>query len=120
MKKFFAMVKETTGRDNTSKEKRLTWMMFSVVFLFVAANSMSNLSNICLSLGHISLETFAILRPIVSFSLTVNSSVNIFFYLYFNTTFRNNFFSIFPSNKPKNKKEQGDLTEMTKMTKLTS
>ena len=95
MKKFFNMVKETTGKDNASKEKRLTMMMFSVVVLFLISNSMAHLCFILYSEMVISTTTDTILRPVYTFLQVMNSSVNIFFYTYFNTTFRQNLISLF-------------------------
>ena len=55
MRKFFAMVKETTGKDNASKERMLTMMMFSVVLLFLISNTMHHVSIILLQEKDLSL-----------------------------------------------------------------
>ena len=129
MRKFFAMVKETTGIDNASKERRLTMMMFSVVGLFLISNTMVHLSTILYSEYVISFDTHNILRPFYTLFQVMNSSVNIFFYVYFNTTFRQNLISLFdcvrlPSFKTK-PKTQGEpislnLISKTKVTDLST
>ena len=95
MQKFFAMVKEATGKDNASKERRLTMMMFSVVAIFLISNTMVHLSTILYSEYVISFDTHNILRPFYTLFQVMNLSVNIFFYMYFNTTFRQNLISLF-------------------------
>ena len=95
MRKFFAMVKETTGKDNASKERKLTMMMFSVVALFLISNTMRHVCAILLQENVISFNTDNILRPIYTFLQVLNSSVNIFFYTYFNTIFCQNLISLF-------------------------
>ena len=129
MKKFFAMVKETTGKDNASKERRLTMMMFSVVILFLISNTMRHL---CIILFKekvtnldttIILRTNSILRPFYTFFQVMNSSVNIFFYAYFNQVFRQNLIALFdcvrlPCFKKKTE-TQGELTHLTMATKVT-
>ena len=129
MKKFFAMVKETTGIDKASKERKLTMMMFSVVVLFLISNSMVHVSYILHSENVISFDTDTILRPIYTFFQEINSSVNIFFYAYFNTLFRQNLISLFncvrlPCFKAK-PKTQGqpihlNLISKTKVTDLST
>ena len=95
MRKFFAMVKETTGKDNASMERRLTMMMFSVVALFLISNTMRHVCIILLQEEVTNLNTTIILRPFYSFLQVINSSVNIFFYAYFNSIFRQNLISLF-------------------------
>ena len=129
MRKFFAMVKETTGIDNASKERRLTMMMFSVVALFLISNTMVHVSTILYSEYVISFDTHTILFPFYTFFQVMNSSVNIFFYVYFNTTFRQNLISLFdcvrlPCFKTK-PKTQGqpislNLISKTKVTDLST
>ena len=94
------MRKEMTGVDNRSRERKLTWMMFCVVILFILSN-MHFLSHILLGTNCISEKTFSILRPIYSLLYVINSSANLFIYLYFNNKFRNHFIAIF-SCTPKN------------------
>ena len=129
MRKFFAMVKETTGKDNSSKERRLTMMMFSVVLLFLISNSMVHLSQILYSEYVISFDTHTILRPFYTFFQVLNSSVNIFLYAYFNSIFRQNLISLFdcvrlPCFKAKTKTQgqpiQLNLISKTKLTSLTT
>ena len=98
LKKFSLMVKEMTGVENSSRERKLTWMMFCVVILFIFSN-ISLLNVIFLSTNCISDKTFAILRPISVFLYVVNSSANLFIYLYFNKKFRDTFISIFSCTK---------------------
>ena len=87
-----------TGVDTRSRERKLTWMMFCVVILFIFSN-ISLLNVIFLSTNCISDKTFAILRPISVFLYVVNSSANLFIYLYFNKKFRDTFISIFSCTK---------------------
>ena len=87
------MVKETTGINNT-KERKMTMMMFGVVFLFIVANTYNIFLPILYFLDVIE-DTIHIFHPIYSFAWVVNSSANLFLYLYFNKTFRDNFISIF-------------------------
>ena len=92
------MVKETTG-INTTKERKLTMMMFSVVLLYIVANTYSIVGHILFFL-HVSTETLLyIFHPIYSFAWVVNSSANLFFYLYFNKMFSDNFIAIFSCTK---------------------
>ena len=95
MQKFFAMVKETTGKDNSSKERRLTMMMFSVVVLFLISNTMCHVCIILSRKEVISFDTDTLLLPVYTFLQVINSSVNIFFYAYFNSIFRENLISLF-------------------------
>ena len=90
-----------TGVDNRSRERKLTWMMFCVVILFILSNT-HFLSHILLGTNCISEKTFYILRPIYSLLYVINSSVNLFIYLYFNNKFRDHFIAIFSCTK-KNK-----------------
>ena len=87
MKNFYAMVKTTTGKDNKSKEKKLTWMLFSVVAIFLVANTTYYIAILLHQKKIISLETLSLLRPIYSFLMTMNSSLNLFLYLLFNSVF---------------------------------
>ena len=118
MRKHFSVVKTLTGRDkNTKKEQRLNMMMFSVVILFLISYSIDitvavlwyndwgteklrdeNRSLSVYSSGASRLLFFGTTLPknttriLISFNtvlLTLNSSVNIFFYSYFNENFRN-------------------------------
>ena len=95
-----SMRKEMTGVDNRSRERKLTWMMFCVVILFILSNT-HFLSHILLGTNCISEKTFSILRPIYSLLYVINSSANLLIYLYFNNKFRNHFIAIF-SCTPKN------------------
>ena len=97
MKRFSTMVKETTG-INSTKERKLTMMMFCVVLLYIVANTYSIVGHILYFL-HVSIETGYIFRPIHSLLWVVNSSANLFIYLYFNKTFRDSFIAIFSCNK---------------------
>ena len=129
MRKFFAMVKETTGKDNASKERRLTMMMFSVVALFLISNTMRHLCAILFQEKAVSLDTATILRPFYTFLQVINSSVNILFYTYFNTIFRQNLITLFDcvrflcfKTKPKTQREaiSLNLISNTKMTDLST
>ena len=127
MRKFFAMVKETTGKDDASKERRLTMMMFSVVLLFLISNTMHH---VCIILLQEKVTTFhmdTILRPFYKFFQVINSSVNIFFYTYFNKIFRQNLIALFDcirvpcfKTEPKTQEQQIPLTLIpnTKVTDL--
>ena len=95
------MRKEMTGVDKRSRERKLTWMMFCVVILFILSNT-HFLSHILLGTHCISEKTFFILRPIYSLLYVINSSANLFIYLYFNDKFRGHFIAIFSCTK-KNK-----------------
>ena len=97
MKKFSTMVKETTG-INSTKEQKMTMMMFGVVLLFIVANTFNIVIPILDFLDIIE-DTLYIFRPIYSFAWVVNSSANLFLYLYFNKMFRDNFISIFSCSK---------------------
>ena len=89
------MVKETTGIRST-KEQKLTKMMFSVVLFYIVANTYTLVGAL---LYLLSIEMSHIFRPIYSFFFIINSSANLFLYLYFNKTFSDNFFAIFSCNK---------------------
>ena len=73
-------------------------MMFCVVILFILSNT-HFLSHILLGTNFISEKTFFILRPIYSLLYVVNSSANLFIYLYFNDKFRGHFIAIFSCTK---------------------
>ena len=90
-----------TGDDKRSRERKLTWMMFCVVILFILSNT-HFLSHILLGTNCISENTFHILRPIYSL-FVVNSSANLFIYLYFNKKFRDHFIAIFSCTPTNNK-----------------
>ena len=87
-----------TGVDKRSRERKLTWMMFCVVILFILSNT-HFLSHILLGTNSISEKTFFILRPIYSLLYVINSSANLFIYLYFNNKFRRHFIEIFSWNR---------------------
>ena len=84
--------------DKRSRERKLTLMMFCVVILFILSNT-HFLSHILLGTNCISEKTFFILRPIYSLLYVVNSSANLFIYLYFNNKFRGHFIAIFSCTK---------------------
>ena len=101
------MRKEMTGVGERSRERKLTWMMFCVVILFILSNT-HFLSHILLGTNCISEKTFSILRPIYSLLFVVNSSANLFIYLYFNNKFCARFITIFsctPKNQNTNNKD---------------
>ena len=125
MRKFFAMVTETTGKDNASKERMLTMMMFSVVLLFLISNTMHHVSIILFQEKVTNFHMDTILRPFYKFFLVINSSVNIFFYTYFNKIFRQNLIALFDcirvpcfKTEPKTHEQQIPLTLIPK-TKVT-
>ena len=91
--------------DKRSRERKLTLMMFCVVILFILSNT-HFLSHILLGTNCISEKTFSILRPIYSLLYVINSSANLFIYLYFNNKFRDHFIAIFSCTK----KNQNVLT----------
>ena len=72
--------------------------MFCVVILFILSNT-HFLSHILLGTNCISEKTFSILRPIYSLLYVINSSVNLFIYIYFNNKFRGHFIAIFSCTK---------------------
>jgi hypothetical protein len=92
------MRKEMTGVGERSRERKLTWMMFCVVILFILSNT-HFLSHILLGTNCISEKTFFILRPIYSLLYVINSSVNLFIYIYYNDKFRGHFIAIFSCTK---------------------
>ena len=92
------MRKEMSGVDKRTRERKLTWMMFCVVILFILSNT-HFLSHILLGTNCISEKTFYILRPIYSLLYVINSSANLFIYLYFNNKFRDHFIAIFCCTK---------------------
>ena len=119
MNRYSLMVKETLGRDESSVERRLTMMMFSVVLFFIGTNTIYQASKIMYWNHIIGTKTMMILRPIHTLLLTINSSVNIFFYLYFNKKFRRNFFKMFGYERPKKDFERNLSNEPgTRMTLL--
>ena len=91
------MVKETTGIHST-KERKMTMMMFGVVLLFIVSNTFNIVFPIMDFLDIIE-DSLYIFHPIYSFAWVVNSSANLFLYLYFNKMFRDNFISIFSCSK---------------------
>ena len=101
MRKHFSDVKTLTGRDQTEKERRLNMMMFSVVILFIISYSFDNTYFVLWYHFGTTLPK-STTRILISFSavlLTLNSSVNIFFYSYFNKNFRKNLGKILSSKK---------------------
>ena len=87
-----------TGVDNGSRERKLTRTMFCVVILSILYSTYF-LIRILLATNCISEKTFFILRPIYSLLFVINSSANLFIYLYFNNKFRHNFVKKFSCNK---------------------
>ena len=87
-----------TGVDNGSRERKLTRTMFCVVILSILYSTYF-LIRILLATNCIGEKTFFILRPIYSLLFVINSSANLFIYLYFNNKFRDNFVTIFSCNK---------------------
>ena len=87
-----------TGVDNGSRERKLTRTMFCVVILSILYSTYF-LIRILLATNCIGEKTFFILRPIYSLLFVINSSANLFIYLYFNKKFRDNFVTIFSCNK---------------------
>ena len=96
------MKKEMTGVEKGSRERNLTWTMFCVVILFILSNT-HFVSHILLGTNCIGEKTFYILRPIYSLLFVVNSSANLFIYLYFNNKFRDHFIEIFSCTPTNNK-----------------
>ena len=89
MRKHFSDVKTLTGRDQTEKERKLNMMMFSVVIFFIISYSFDNTFFVLWYFNVINIVFLE--RILMSFSavlLTLNSSLNIFFYSYFNQSFR--------------------------------
>merc|ERR1719273_1254298 len=78
-------------------------MMFSVVLVFIATNTFYHIAQVFYGLKIIDKYDFMVLRPIYALLLTVNSSINLFFYLHFNKPFRTQFMKMFC--KPKAKTE---------------
>ena len=87
-----------TGVDNGSRERKLTRTMFCVVILPILYSTYF-LIRILLATNCISEKTFFILRPIYSLLYVINSSANLFIYLYFNNKFRHHFIAIFSCTK---------------------
>ena len=98
LKKSSSTRKEMTGVDNGSRERKLTRTMFCVVILSILYSTYFFI-RILLATNCISEKTFFILRPIYSLLFVINSSANLFIYLYFNNKFRDNFVTIFSCNK---------------------
>ena len=87
-----------TGVDNGSRERKLTRTMFCVVILSILYSTYF-LIRILLATNCIGEKTFFILRPIYSLLFVINSSANLFIYLYFNNKFQGSFVTIFSCNK---------------------
>ena len=89
MKEHFSNLKTLTGCDKTKKERKLNMMMLSVVIFFIISYSFDNTFFVLWYLNIINIVFLE--RILMAFSavlLTLNSSVNIFFYSYFNENFR--------------------------------
>ena len=97
-----------TGVDNGSRERKLTRTMFCVVILSILYSTYF-LIRILLATNCIGEKTFFILRPIYSLLFVINSSANLFIYLYFNNKFRNKFRNKFVTIFSCNKKNQNAL-----------
>ena len=91
-----------TGVDNGSRERKLTRTMFCVVILSILYSTYF-LIRILLATNCIGEKTFFILRPIYSLLFVINSSANLFIYLYFNNKFRDHFIEIFSCTPTNNK-----------------
>ena len=103
MKEHFSNLKTLTGCDETKKERKLNMMMFSVVIFFIISYSFDNTFFVLWYFNTINIVYTG--RILISFSavlLALNSSVNIFFYSYFNENFRKNLVSILYPCKQKN------------------
>ena len=113
MRKHFSDVKTLTGRDQTEKERKLNMMMFSVVIFFIISYSFDNTFFVLWYFNTIDIVYTG--RILISFSavlLTLNSSVNIFFYSYFNENFRKNLVSILSPCKKENLNQNLKLKTM--------
>ena len=89
MKEHFSNLKTLTGCDESKKERKLNMMMLSVVIFFIISYSFDNTFFVLWYFNVINIVFLE--RILMSFSavlLTLNSSVNIFFYSYFNQNFR--------------------------------
>ena len=89
MKEHFSNVKTLTGCDETKKERKFNMMMLSVVTFFIISYSFDNTFFVLWYFNVINIVFLE--RILMSFSavlLTLNSSVNVFFYSYFNQNFR--------------------------------
>ena len=118
MRKHFSDVKTLTGRDQTEKERRLNMMMFSVVTLFIISYSFDNTYFVLYNHFGTTLPKNTT-RILISFSavlLTLNSSVNLFFYAYFNENFRKNLDKILSCKKKKSNQNINLVVMKTKST----
>ena len=118
MRKHFSDVKTLTGRDQTEKERRLNMMMFSVVILFIISYSFDNTYFVLWYHFGTTLPK-STTRILIYFSdvlLTLNSSVNIFFYSYFNKNFRNILGKILSCKKEKSNQNINLVAIKTKST----
>ena len=89
MRKHFSDVKTLTGRDQTKIERKLNMLMFSVVILFIISYSFDNMFFVLIHFEtDLSRNTTRFLVSFGAVLLTLNSSINIFFYSYFNEKFR--------------------------------
>ena len=89
MKEHFSNVRKLTSCDETKKERKFNMMMLSVVTFFIISYSFDNTFFVLWYFNIINIVFLE--RILMSFSavlLTLNSSVNIFFYSYFNQNFR--------------------------------
>ena len=115
MRKFFSMVKENLGQDYSAKERNLTRMMFSVVFLFIICNTLYYILYFAYYFDLLQPSDYIFVRAVNIFLLTINSSINIIFYFLYIKSFRTNLLALFslPKSNP-NKVEAEDISLKTK------
>ena len=126
MRKIFSLSAEfNQGRMNErqqAQEARVTKMTITIVAVFVFCNAFESIVWILASQEMISLDLVQnYLRPLADLLMTINSSVNIVIYSYFNKEFKEKFWEMYLKNLQRFcKKEQGVIQKPVQKTTTTS
>ena len=100
MREIFAQT-QLLGMDNLNErhqkqEARVAKMTFTIVGVFVFCNAFESIVWILASLGNLSLDVVQdYLRPLADLLMTINSSINICIYSYFNKQFKEKFWDMY-------------------------
>ena len=122
MRNFYGNASEILGKNDQHRktELKLVKMSFSIVACFIFTYCFENIIFIISSFYKFgpssTITIFDYVTPTINFFMTLNSSINIFFYCIFSETFKTTLFKMFHFSSDKKVKEISK-TEITSLGK---